>query len=451
MGVRAVEGEAVTEVGERGFPLASLVGLLVEPGLVGFFAVTGDRFAYVNARAAQVLGYDRRELEHARGPVDLAALQDRAAVAAQLERWRAGADDGTPLTFLALRRDGSFIDVELCARGADVGGARVVIGVVSDVSERVRAERQLRYLAFYDSLTGLPNRALFFDRLTQAVQRARRYGERFALMLLDLDGFKAVNDSHGHETGDTVLRVTAQRLLGCVRQSDTVARMGGDEITVLLNQARDPDALRRLAQKVVDAVGSPVDVGGGECRVGASVGVACFPDHGQTPDALLASADAAMYASKQRGKGMYTVFEPGVLAASPRETSLIEWSSAQELGIEVIDRQHRRLTELVNALARRIGEGQDAVRVQERLTELVAFADLHFRTEEELMDAYDLPGAAVHKQEHRRLLGEIDLVSRELAEHGLSHTLVAVKDWLLAHMSHSDRALAAELRARGLA
>jgi diguanylate cyclase (GGDEF)-like protein len=170
-----------------------------------------------------------------------------------------------------------------------------------------RSEEQARHQAMHDSLTGLPNRLLFLDRLEQAIERGRRHGDRFGLLYLDIDGFKAVNDGLGHHAGDELLRQIAGRLRQSLRAEDTVARLGGDEFAVLLAPPADAEPSLRKASQLVVALGEPYALaapgkGPVEARVGASIGVAVFPGHGQSVDELVHAADDAMYQAKKGGK-----------------------------------------------------------------------------------------------------------------------------------------------------
>jgi len=184
------------------------------------------------------------------------------------------------------------------------------VGIFSDITERKQFEEKLTYLATHDPMTTLPNRTLFNDRLEQAVLQAQRYHNLFALLFVDLDGFKQVNDSLGHDKGDLLLVEAAARMRRQVRSSDSVARLGGDEFTILLldlNQAEDAE---RIAAKVVDALGQPYELDGTMVDfVGASIGVAIYPTHGSNVEAILKAADDAMYAAKGGGKGRYCLAE----------------------------------------------------------------------------------------------------------------------------------------------
>ncbi len=180
-------------------------------------------------------------------------------------------------------------------------------GVCIDISERIGDAERYRHLAHHDPLTGLANRRLLSDRLAQAIAFARRRGTRVAVMLLDLDDFKTINDTAGHAVGDTVLATVAQRLRLAVRGSDTVARLGGDEFVVLLPEVESADASAALAAKIIEAIGEPVPSDQGRHWIGASIGIALFPDSGDTGDALLQQADQAMYQAKSAG-GRRAVF-----------------------------------------------------------------------------------------------------------------------------------------------
>lgn len=167
---------------------------------------------------------------------------------------------------------------------------------------------QVTYLAHHDTLTGLPNRILFYDRLNQAIARAHREKEAIAVLFLDLDGFKQVNDTLGHDIGDALLREAAQRIQSCVRDSDTVARMGGDEFTVILTNIKSENSKDRVAQKIIEEIAAPFMLNGKNCSVSVSIGIALFPENGDTPEQLIKMADAAMYMAKHGGKNCYKFF-----------------------------------------------------------------------------------------------------------------------------------------------
>ena len=183
----------------------------------------------------------------------------------------------------------------------DLSGTVVgLLGITREINELKRAEMTLEHLATHDTLTGLPNRYLMFDRLNQLLVRAARYGLSFAILFIDLDGFKRINDSRGHDVGDLVLRGVAERLTRNLRAADTVARIGGDEFVVLLESLRaGPDATA-LADKIRSAVGMPFALPGGDAAVTVSIGIGQYPDDGRDAEELLKAADVAMYRAKRR-------------------------------------------------------------------------------------------------------------------------------------------------------
>lgn len=178
-------------------------------------------------------------------------------------------------------------------------------GIGSDITERVEAAELFRHLAHHDTLTGLPNRRLLDDRAEQALALAKRKGHLVALLLLDLDDFKVINDTDGHSAGDAVLTAIAQRLRGLVREIDTVSRLGGDEFVVLLQEMAHPRDAARVAEKVIEAIRQPVEIGGHRYQLGVSVGIAHFPEHAETTEGLMQKADTAMYSAKQTGGAIY--------------------------------------------------------------------------------------------------------------------------------------------------
>jgi diguanylate cyclase (GGDEF)-like protein len=179
---------------------------------------------------------------------------------------------------------------------------------LEELNSRLRdKERELEHLARHDALTGLANRLFLNDRIERAVARARRTGNSVALLLIDLDGFKQVNDAHGHAVGDELLVVIANRLRECVREADTVARLGGDEFVVLLEDIRHPEGPGQIVDKLIAAVQMPVMLDAGTLRVSASIGIACMPQHAGKADELLERADAAMYAAKAAGRNRWSI------------------------------------------------------------------------------------------------------------------------------------------------
>jgi len=183
--------------------------------------------------------------------------------------------------------------------------------------EAKRMEEQLAQMATHDPLTGLPNRALLYDHVGLVLARARRSRRRAAVLLLDLDHFKSVNDTLGHSTGDALLQAVGSRLKNLLRESDTVARLGGDEFVVLLSDLTRVDHAIRVADKVLDAVRKPFTIDGREIPITTSIGIAAYPDNSEGRDALMKNADTALYEAKRSGRDRYACFSP--------ETELALW------------------------------------------------------------------------------------------------------------------------------
>ena len=179
------------------------------------------------------------------------------------------------------------------------------VGTVTDISERKALEIHHEYLAFHDALTGLPNRIHFVERLRTTIIQRQMEGSKLALLFLDLDKFKSINDTHGHSVGDGLLVAAAQRMLACVRSSDCVARLGGDEFVILLSNVPSAEIVVKIAEKLIDAMALPFELSGLHLRSSTSIGIAISPDDGRDVHDLLEKADAAMYVSKQSGRGRY--------------------------------------------------------------------------------------------------------------------------------------------------
>jgi diguanylate cyclase (GGDEF)-like protein/PAS domain S-box-containing protein len=242
--------------------------------------------------------------------VDLVGMPLREIVGAadypDLAAHFAEALEGHPVSFQwNVQRGGELrcIEVKLVPRASDQEQISGCYAMAIDITEQKRAEERMRHVADHDSLTGLPNRLLFSDRLSQAIGIARRNASQCALLYLDLDKFKPVNDSLGHDSGDQLLKVVAERIREQVRESDTVARVGGDEFTVILHDISSPQNAAAVAQKIIAALAAPFRLGGDsqEITIGSSIGIAVFPNDGQDHQTLIKKADAAMYKAKARG------------------------------------------------------------------------------------------------------------------------------------------------------
>ena len=267
---------------------------------------------YASDASRRLLGYEPSELV-GRSFFDFVFDADRDEV----RHLSSLIHESGPTTFAyrVEKKDGSLVWFETTSRSVrDVftGRVREIVGVSRDVTERKRVEEQIEYQAYHDALTGLPNRRLFRDRLTVALAHARRMKHPLAVMFLDLDRFKVVNDTLGHSTGDELLKAVGARLQVSLREEDSIARMGGDEFTILLADLKSTDTAAKIAQKVLDTVALPLQIDGTELFVTTSIGIALFPSDGDTAETLLANADHAMYRAKDAGRNSYQMFTPAM-------------------------------------------------------------------------------------------------------------------------------------------
>ena len=264
------------------------------------------RVLMVNHKFCEMVGYSAEELQQ--GSVRRIHHPEDTDADQHLEkRLVAGEIDSFSFEKRYVRKDGSIFWAHRTVSLArdEAGRPKYFIRVIEDISARKAAEEELRHLAHYDMLTNLPNRALFRDRLIQALAQARRSEALLAVMFLDLDRFKLVNDSLGHAIGDLLLKQVAHRLTACVRASDTVGRLSGDEFGIILaglHSAQDADL---VAQKIVQIFSSPFRLDGHDRYVTTSIGISLYPSHGQDDESLIKAADAAMYRAKQTGRNNY--------------------------------------------------------------------------------------------------------------------------------------------------
>jgi diguanylate cyclase (GGDEF)-like protein/PAS domain S-box-containing protein len=236
--------------------------------------------------------------------------EDRPELARLLEQIRCSQVSAARMTFRVWHEDQSIRWLQMLAELEfhDCGPDRIV-GVLQDITERVRFEQRLEQLATHDALTGLPNRYLLSDRIEQALAHARHSSRMVAVAFVDLDRFKIVNDSLGHNAGDQLLKEVAARLVSCLREGDTVARQGGDEFVVVMTGLAKPEDASLVSQKMLEALAPPVIIAGQEVSPEASIGIAVYPRDGRTQQTLMMNADKAMYGAKQAGRNQYRFYD----------------------------------------------------------------------------------------------------------------------------------------------
>jgi diguanylate cyclase (GGDEF)-like protein/PAS domain S-box-containing protein len=249
---------------------------------------------------------------------------DREAVTGLVQRLTSGEEPRATGLTRNYRKDGETIWCEWyhSALLDDRGEIVSILSFVQDVSSRIQAEERLQYLATRDALTGLPNRLLLHERLTQAIAHAKRSGLRVGVLFIDLDRFKNVNDTLGHRIGDELLKLVSRALSGALRESDLLARLGGDEFMVVVEDVDDTLMLGRIAQKLCDAVAQPFVIEQHEIYVTCSAGVAVYPDDSDSPEELLKYADVAMYRSKELGRNTYQFLDANLAEDRVRQHTL---------------------------------------------------------------------------------------------------------------------------------
>jgi diguanylate cyclase (GGDEF)-like protein/PAS domain S-box-containing protein len=304
---KAADEAACTEQRRADLTLDSIGDAVLSTDILG-------KVTYLNPVAERLTGWPRQDAkgrpfaevmriidattrEPARNPLEQAIELDRVV--------------GLTPDCLLVSRGGFETAIEDSAAPIhDRGGLAIgAVIIFRDVGEARARSQQALHLAHHDVLTDLPNRMLLDDRITQAMATACRHGHRLAVLFLDLDRFKHVNDSRGHLAGDMVLQAVARRLVACVGNSDTVSRQGGDEFVVLLTEVADADDAAASAQKILAALAAPHSVGHHQLDLTATVGISLYPDDGPDAETLVRCADTAMYCGKHRGRNTYQLFE----------------------------------------------------------------------------------------------------------------------------------------------
>ncbi|MBF0160888.1 MAG: diguanylate cyclase [Magnetococcales bacterium] len=226
------------------------------------------------------------------------------------QRYQEDAQKDRTWEMVGVRKGGETFPMEFSIATWKAEGVVHFAAVIRDITERKRAEEKIRHQAHFDLLTDLPNRNLFLKRLDESLALAARQSKRLALLFIDLDRFKWVNDTLGHEAGDDLLQQAAQRMLACVRKSDTVARLGGDEFTMILFDIADAVSVTRVVETILQQLAVPFLLSGQEVGISGSIGVTFFPEDGDGREALLRNADHAMYVAKRSGRNAYWLFQP---------------------------------------------------------------------------------------------------------------------------------------------
>lgn len=338
-----------------------------------------------------------------------------------------------------IKLDGSVFDAEVASISAEFEGIPSSLAIFNDISERKKSVQMIWHQANYDLLTGLPNRALFFDRLSQEISKARRINKCVALLFLDLDGFKPINDKFGHISGDEVLITVAKRWQSSVREMDTVVRLGGDEFAVILGEIDTQNEAATVARKLLGALTTEIVLANDQkCIVGTSIGISIYPSNASEMDSLIVAADEAMYESKINGKNKYTFSNRENILKEVKE-DWIEFDSLNLVGIAIVDEQHRELIRKVNNLNKAIAANLDDDKTTELLEELINLSIVHFDTEFRIMKEINYPKLFEHESEHNIFLSELTQLVADFHHGKELLVLQLMKDWFINHIQHADK------------
>jgi diguanylate cyclase (GGDEF)-like protein/PAS domain S-box-containing protein len=282
--------------------------LLVELAPDGIAVHIDDKITFINHAGVGFLGASSAEQLIGKGIFEL-IHPDYREIAENRMRVMGKQRNSVPwIHSKFIRMDGSEIDVEVAAVSFTYQGKTAVQEIFRDITERRLAEERMKRLALYDTLTGLPNRTLFFDRLNQLLALAKRNHYILALLYLDFDRFKVINDTLGHEAGDQLLAEASRRMTSCTRKADTVARMSGDEFIGICGKIASARDAGVVAQKIIEVLSAPFKLKGAECTIGASIGISLYPHDGDDLETLVKKADIAMYRIKETGKGGFAYY-----------------------------------------------------------------------------------------------------------------------------------------------
>jgi diguanylate cyclase (GGDEF)-like protein/PAS domain S-box-containing protein len=273
------------------------------------FVPESDRIIEANIRACELLGYSRPDILST--PVSAIFPNEMPRLAA-LSRSSPRSETGLIDELMCLTKQGEVIPSEISASVIQLDQGPGIVASLREITERKHVEEELTHQAFHDPLTGLANRKLFLDHLQLALARNKRTPDSLAVLFFDLDRFKMVNDSYGHEAGDEVLVSMADRVRAAVRPSDTAARFGGDEFAILSENVHSETHAVTIAERILEAASVPFSILGDEIVLTTSIGIAVSNGTDALPDALLRNADAAMYRAKERGKARYEIFDEGM-------------------------------------------------------------------------------------------------------------------------------------------
>lgn len=281
---------------------------LVEHSPGAIFVTSDGKYCYVNPASIKLFGATDQEQLLRKRFIDFVFPEHRDMIRGRVEQLLEEQGCMPSFEMKLIRLDGVTIDVEMASVHIIGNHKPSIMFIGQDITERKRNEEKIYFLAHHDPLTELPNRILFMNRFHTAIGYAQNEQYKVAMLFLDMDRFKKVNDTFGHNVGDELLREIAQRLESCIQVGDMVSRMGGDEFTVLLTKVYNVEQVTQICRKILKSIQSPFLVAGQELHISTSIGISVYPDHGEHEDLLLKRADIAMYYAKQNGKNTYRFY-----------------------------------------------------------------------------------------------------------------------------------------------
>ena len=425
--------------------------------VIWIFDIASQQMSYISPSVTHLLGYTPEEVT-TRKALSLVTnesanrLEEMLNLA--LSRWGA-ANNQTSQRILQIdhvHKDGHLVHVEVMAtlHANNEGKLVSILGVTRDLSERHANDEMMHHLAFYDSLTGLPNRRLLEDRMNQTIALAQRENNRFAILFVDLDKFKPVNDTYGHAMGDWLLKEVAERMEATLRTSDTVARIGGDEFVIMLPKVETSQAAMRIAAKIHEQLEAPFETNTSfQLQIACCIGVCLYPLHGSSPKQLLKHADHAMYQAKESGGKRTCLFVASVEESPSSDNpeagvSLhLFWRKSYNSGNELIDHEHQQLFAQINALLKTLlSADPPSIKIEQQLTTLLQGTASHFASEERLLAEMHYPELKQHKMEHACLLQKARMLKDAAARGELSVGEVidyVAREVVQGHMLREDR------------
>ena len=377
--------------------------LLVEQLQESIVVVRESHILFSNPAFTLLTGYEAEALRQ----LDVAELfffDEREEIRQRAREQLAGSVAENRHLFRLRNQQGQSVWVEARIMGIEWECEKAVLYTLSDVTKRVEYEAEMKHLATHDPLTGLANRELLKRRLRSSIEFASETHQKLALLFIDLDRFKPINDTHGHDAGDAVLKTISQRLRDALRESDLVSRWGGDEFIVLLENVNDRATIERIACKLVAAISQPITLSDQvEISLSCSLGIVVYPDHGDHIDDLINKSDQMMYKAKKQGSGSIIFFAP-LIPQSGNSLLRLVWRRDLESGLSVIDQEHKELFELANQLLTTIVAGRFTADTDPCLARLLAHTKSHFKHEISTLMRMQYPDVVGHDLLHKQLL-----------------------------------------------